>query len=64
MKLTGFKWVKYQSVIDDLPILGITNKQVIARHFDKMVTAGIIENTYISRWASFLVLELLKSLEY
>ena len=38
-----FKWVKYQSVIDDLPILGITNKQVIARHFDKMVTAGIIE---------------------
>ena len=38
-----FKWVKYQAVIDDLPILGITNKQVIARHFDKMVTAGIIE---------------------
>jgi hypothetical protein len=38
-----FKWVKYQAVIDDLPILGITNKQVIARHFDKMVAAGIIE---------------------
>ncbi len=38
-----FNWVKYQAVIDDLPILGITNKQVIARHFDKMVTAGIIE---------------------
>ena len=23
-----FKWVKYQAVIDDLPILGITNKSI------------------------------------
>lgn len=38
-----FKWVKYEAIIEDLPILGITNKQVIARHFDKMVKAGILE---------------------
>ena len=43
-----YKWVKYQAVIDDLPILGIKNKQVIARHFDKMVKAGIIEK-YIKK---------------
>jgi hypothetical protein len=38
-----YKWVKYQAVIDDLPILRITNKQVIARHFHKMQEAGILE---------------------
>jgi DNA-binding MarR family transcriptional regulator len=38
-----YKWVKYQSIIDDLPILEITNRQVIARHFNKMVKAGIIK---------------------
>ena len=38
-----FKWVKYQAVIDDLPILEIKNKQVIARHFEKMVKCGILE---------------------
>ena len=32
-----YRWVKYQAVIDDLPILGINNRINIARHFDKFV---------------------------
>jgi len=45
-KKTNFEyvWVKYQAIIDDLPILGITNKQVIARRFKKMVDAGILKS--------------------
>lgn len=38
-----YKWVKYQAVIDDLPILGINNKNNIARRFDKFVQSGIME---------------------
>jgi len=38
-----FKWVSYQAVINDLPILQIKNKQVIARHFDKLVNSGIMK---------------------
>ena len=38
-----FRWVNYQAIIDDLPILEIKNKQVIARHFQKMEIAGILK---------------------
>lgn len=38
-----YLWVKYQAVIEDLPALGINNKQVIARRFDKFVKSGIME---------------------
>jgi hypothetical protein len=37
-----YYWVKYQTIIDDLPILGITNKNNIARRFDKFIQAGIM----------------------
>jgi hypothetical protein len=30
-----YQWVSYQSVIDDLPCLGLTNREVIARRFKK-----------------------------
>lgn len=43
-----YKWVKYQAIIDDLPCLGITNKQVIARHFNKFVECGIMKK-YIDK---------------
>ena len=44
----SYTWVKYQAIIDDLPAIEITNKQVIARRFDKFVNAGIMEK-YISK---------------
>jgi hypothetical protein len=43
-----YQWVKYQAIIDDLPVLMITNKQIIARHFKKMVDCGILER-FISK---------------
>jgi len=34
--------VSYQKVIDDLPIIGITNRNNIARRFQKLVDCGIL----------------------
>lgn len=36
-------WVRYESVINELPILGMTNKEVIARHFSKYCKCGLME---------------------
>jgi hypothetical protein len=41
--LKRYHWVKYQAVIDDLPCLGITNKQVIARHLKHLCSAEVLE---------------------
>ena len=40
---TRYAWVNYTAVINDLPCIGITNNQVIARRFDKFVNAKIME---------------------
>ena len=40
----NYLWVSYQSVINDLPILGINSKDVIARKFKKMVECGLMEH--------------------
>ena len=39
----AYQWVLYQSVIDDLPCLGITNREVMARRFKKLCNSGILE---------------------
>ena len=39
-----FKWVNYGAIIEDLPILKITNREVIARRFKKMENCGILEH--------------------
>ena len=36
-------WVKYQAIIDDLPILGITNREIVARRFNKFIKCNIME---------------------
>jgi hypothetical protein len=36
-----YYWVKYQAIIDDLPILGIVNRRAIATRFHKMVKCGL-----------------------
>jgi hypothetical protein len=43
-----FYWVKYESVIGDLPCIEIKNKESIARRFDKIVAAGILKK-YIKK---------------
>lgn len=35
-------WLSYQSVIDAMPILGITNPEMIARRLDKWCKAGLL----------------------
>jgi hypothetical protein len=44
----NYQWVKYQAVIDDLPCIRISNREVIARRFNKFVDAGIMEK-YINK---------------
>lgn len=38
-----YKWVKYQAIIDDLPIMYITNKEIIARHFAKLCKVQVLK---------------------
>ncbi|MDD5589226.1 MAG: hypothetical protein PHP92_04180 [Candidatus Nanoarchaeia archaeon] len=47
-KTKTFVWVNYQSVIDDLPILNIKNKEAIARRFKKICKCGLMEK-YIKK---------------
>ena len=42
-----FYLVRYQSIIDDLPILGIENPRNIGRRFDKFVSCGLLEKEII-----------------
>lgn len=39
----SYYWVKYQQIIEDLPCLGINNREVIARRFNKFIEAGIMD---------------------
>ena len=38
-----FLGVKYQAIIDDLPIMGITNRQALAKRFKKMCNCGLMK---------------------
>ena len=38
-----YYWVKYQAVIDDLPSIGINNREVVARRFKKLCKSGVLE---------------------
>lgn len=37
-------WVKYQTLLDELPIVGITNKMALARRFKKYLACGLMEH--------------------
>jgi hypothetical protein len=39
-----FRWVNYKSLIADLPILKINNKEVISRRMRKMAESGILDH--------------------
>ena len=43
-----YLWVNYQTCIDDLPIMRIKNKEVLARHFKKFEQCGLMKR-HISR---------------
>lgn len=38
-----YYWIYYQSIIDELPCIGINNKRVIARKLDNLVHLGIFD---------------------
>ena len=42
-----FFWVNYKTVIEELPILGITNKEIIARRFDKWEKVGLVKKLLV-----------------
>jgi hypothetical protein len=44
-----YQWVLYRTVIDDLPCLGITNSEVVARRFKKLCNAGALESLVYKR---------------
>ncbi len=49
-KIINFRiyfWVAYQKVIDELPVLKIKNKRVIARRFDNYVKKGLMNKTVV-----------------
>lgn len=37
-----YHWVHYQSVIDDLPCIGVSNKESLGRRFQKLVKAEVL----------------------
>jgi hypothetical protein len=42
VKVKEYFWVKYDAIINDLPCIGIHNKEVMARRFKKFIIAGIM----------------------
>ena len=38
-----YYWVHYQTVLDELPILGINNRDVLRRRFKKLCDIGILK---------------------
>jgi hypothetical protein len=48
-----FQWVKYQGVLNDLPILGLGSTDAVARRFRKIVKAGIFEHFTLKKGGVF-----------
>lgn len=42
VKVKEYLWVKYDAIIKDLPCIGISNKEVMARRFKKYINVGIM----------------------
>jgi len=40
----GYCRVDYQDVMDDLPILGINNRETAGRRFKRLVTSGVLKH--------------------
>jgi hypothetical protein len=51
-------WVYYQNIIDELPILGIKNKEVVARHFTKFVRCGIMDKKVFNKGGKYTYFKL------
>lgn len=54
-----YVWVKYQAIIDDLPILNITNREIIARHFSKLENCGLFEKYVKKQGGTFVCFKLI-----
>lgn len=49
---TQYAWVNYETIICDLPLLGL-EKQAIYKRFSKMVELGVLEHKHIKQGGSF-----------
>jgi hypothetical protein len=63
-----FYWVKYDAIINDLPCIGINNKEVMARRFKKYVDLGLMihhtEKNISGSYACYNTTELIESFMY
>jgi len=48
-----YKWVKYQAIIDDLPVLYINSTDVIARHFKKLCDVRVLKKYTLKQKGTF-----------
>lgn len=48
-----FFWVNYKTVIEELPISGISNKEIVARRFDKWAQAGLVKKLLVKGMDEF-----------
>ena len=48
-----YYWVRYDFLLEDIPIIKITNKDALARRLKKMVEAGILIHTTVKRGGNF-----------
>jgi len=51
-------WVKYSAIIENLPVLGIKNKVVVARHINKLVKAGLLKKITLKQDGTFTMFSL------
>jgi hypothetical protein len=48
-----YYWVDYKSIIDDLPMLNVTNKEVIARIFKNLVNAKVLKHKTLKQGGTY-----------
>jgi hypothetical protein len=46
-------WIKYSSLLEDMPIIGITNKDALAKRLRKMVDSEILVHRHVLKGGSF-----------
>lgn len=56
-----FFWIKYDALIEDLPILGLKTKDALYRRLKKMVACGILEHTVVKQGGTFSMYRIGKS---
>lgn len=51
-------WVKYEAIIEDLPILGLKTKDALYRRLKKLVACNVLEHTVVKQGGTFSMYKL------